>query len=442
MKGNTLIFGVIVAGLTACLAPGSASSPPPVSPPPDVSPPSPSAPVRKLIEMGWDQPRPVFLKANLKTLESRGFDGMVVGPSFGKEIFNKTPYADADVARDQADLSAAKSAKMTENFLRMDARLEPGWSWYSDVDWAAAEKNVRAFARMAKAGGFRGILFDTEPYGQNPWAFSAALYPGKSFVQVGAQVRSRGASFMRALQSEMPNVRVFCLFFVASVREDLEAGYLEQNGNALLLAFADGMLDAINPGAQIIDGNEYTYYNTNAQQFDDSVRFIHDSAKIVAPENRAKYAAQVKAASAVFEDGVLDLYKSPRFSGHYMNSDADRLKLLEHNVYHGLRASDGFTWVYSENLDWWNSKGKGIKSPARVEDALGRANANIRAGISLGFDMTGIVNAAKTKFDARKQVGGTIRGNGSSLSGIKVRSIIEGSRSSMVVPQPTIGSRS
>lgn len=419
MNRIILTAAAITASLVACLTPSTASGPPAPSPP------SPGAPAKKLIELGWDQPQPWFLKQNLKAIESRGFDGVVVAPSLGTNVFNKTPYADADVARDVADLGAAKSATLTENFLRIDSRLEPGWNWYSDADWAATEQNVRNFARMAKAGGFRGVLFDTEPYGQNPWAYSTALYPGKSFAQVGTVLRSRGASFMRALQAEMPDVRAFCLYFVASVREDLEAGYLEQSGNALLLAFADGMLDAIHPGAQIIDGNEGTCYNTNAQSFDDSVQYIHDSARIVAPENRAKYAEQVGAASAVYVDGVMDLFKSPRFFGYYMDSDADRLKLLEHNLHHGLRASDGFVWVYSENLDWWNSKAKGVKIPAGVEEAINRANMGIKTGKPLGFDVTGIVNAAKTRYDARVTVGGTIRGNGSSLSGIKIRSGIE-----------------
>ncbi len=420
---NRIFLTVLLAlGLTACLAPSSRpapSSPPPASPPPA------SQGTRKLIELGWDQPQPWFLKQNLAAFESKGFDGVVVEPSFSTNIFNKKPYSDADVARDRTDLEAAKSAKLTQNFLRMDSRLEPGWSWFSNADWAVTETNARSFARLAKAGGFRGVLFDTEPYGQNPWAYSSALYPGKSFAQVGAVVRTRGASFMRALQMEMPDVRVLTLFFVAIMRADVEAGELEQSGNALLLAFSNGMLDAIGPDAQIIDGNELTYYNTDAQEFDDKARFIRDAARIVAPENRAKYAAQVKVASAAFVDGVLDLYKSPRFFGYYMNSDADRLKLFEHNIYHGLRTSDEFVWVYSENPDWWNRRGKGVQIPAGLEEAINRAKANIKAGKPLGFDVSGIVNAAKTKFDAKVNVGGTIRGNGRSLSGIKMLSGIE-----------------
>ena len=426
MKHVLPVAILLASNLMACMAPSSSPSP---SSPSSSSPPSAPPPVsqsaKKLIELGWDQPYPEFLKQNIKSFEARGFDGVVVVPSFGTEIFNKKPYADADVARDYADLIAAKSAKLTQNFLRIDSRLEPGWNWFSNADWAAAEANARHFARLAKAGGFRGVLFDTEPYGQNPWAYSAALYPGKTFAQVSAVVRTRGASFIEGLQSEMPDVRVLTLFFVAVMRADVEAGYLEQSGNALLLAFANGMLDVIGPDAQIIDGNELTYYNTNAQEFDDKARYIRDAARIVAPENRAKYAAQVKVANAAFVDGVLNLYNSPRFFGYYMNSDADRLKLLEHNIYHGLRTSDEFVWVYSENPDWWNRRGKGVRIPAGVESAFDRAKTNLKAGKPLGFDITGTINAAKMKFDAKVNVGGTIRGNGKSLSGIKVLSGIE-----------------
>lgn len=380
---------------------------------------------KKLIELGWDQPKPAALRQNRARFEASGFQGVVVGPSFGTEVFNKTAYPESSVLTDMADLQAAKSPKLTEHFLRMNSRLEPGWDWFSDADWAATETNVRNFARLVKAGGFRGVLFDTEPYGQNPWAYSKALFGGKTFAEVSARVRSRGARFMQALQAEVPNVRVLCLYFVASVRDDVEAGELERSGNALLLAFADGMLDAINPSAEIIDGNETTYYNTNAQEFNDKARFIRESAKLVAAENRAKYERQVRVANAVYVDGMMNLWRSPRFFGYYLASDAERLQMIEHNVYHGLRSSDGLVWVYSENMDWWGTKGAGVKVPAGLAEAIkGAADKHVR-GAALGFDLAGAVNAAMQKFNARVEVGGTIRGNGKSVNGLKVRSGIE-----------------
>ncbi len=400
---------VVVAGMMACNLPSTKAA----------------STGKTLIELGWDQPKPAALRQNRAQFEASGFQGVVIGPSFGTEVFNKTAYPESSVLADINDLQAARSPRLTEHFLRMNSRLEPGWDWFSDADWAATQTNVRNFARLVKAGGFRGVLFDTEPYGQNPWAYSKTLFAGKSFADVGKQVRSRGAAFMRALQAEVPNVRVLCLYFVASVRDDVEAGELEQSGNALLLAFADGMLDAINPNAEIIDGNETTYYNTNPQEFDDKVRFIRESARLVSAENRVKYERQVRVANAVYVDGVLNLWRSPRFFGYYLSNDTERLQLLEHNVYHGLRSSEGLVLVYSENMDWWGTKGEGVKVPAGLAKAIKHAADKHGRGAALGFDLSGAVSAAMQKFNARVEVGGTVRGNGKSVNGLQVRSGIE-----------------
>src|SRR5688572_7957905 len=158
----------------------------------------------KLIEYGWDVPSPAFVHANIQTMEQRPFDGIVVKLSVGPYVFTHVPIADSSFSQDRADLKATSFTRFTDNFLIVWASSEEGWNFLSESDWAAAEQNLRNFAQAAAAGGFKGILFDTEPYGPNTWAYNTKIYPNTTFEQMQAVVRKRGARFMSILQSELP----------------------------------------------------------------------------------------------------------------------------------------------------------------------------------------------------------------------------------------------
>ena len=142
----------------------------------------------------------------------------------------------------------------------------------------------------ARIGHCVGLVFDPEPYGDNPWA-----YPGehrdRSFAEVEAQVHKRGAQFMTALQAELPNVRLLT-FFHQSLFGDLldnpdlqnRQQQLSQQHWGLLSAFWNGALEAAAPGARIIDGNELAYYMTNREQFFRAYHTIRQRSLSLVPE--------------------------------------------------------------------------------------------------------------------------------------------------------------
>ena len=83
---------------------------------------------------------------------------------------------------------------------------------------------------------------------------------------------------------------------------------------------------------------------------------------------------------------MLDLWKSPRFVGFYLKNADERFKLLEHNLYYGLKNADDYVWVYGENVDWWKNK-----VPAGLEAALISAQDKVNSGQPLNFGWSAVI---------------------------------------------------
>ncbi len=373
---------------------------PPVTPPspptPPVTPPAPPTNAKKLIELGWDTATPDFVKNNIAVMEQRPFDGFAVNLNAGKTIFNKTAYPDSAYTNDRNDLAATKFTKFN-NFISIWGSREGDWSWFDDNDWAATAKNASNFAKTAKIGRFKGFFFDPEPYDNNPWAYNSSLYPNQSFAEVQAKVRQRGGEFMNAIQAEMPDVKILTLFGVSYIKMRAnQSGNLESVDWVLLASFIDGMLSTINPQAQLIDGNEFSYYNylPKAQEFD-AFRDAKNAARdLVSPGNYAKYDNQVKISQAVFVDGIMNLFSDQLIIGCHLRNTSERQLVLEHHTYQALRTTDEYAWVYNEKMNWWNSPYPNFPFPTDLEPVLARASQKINANQPLGFDAEAILAPA------------------------------------------------
>ena len=378
--------------------------------------------VKKLIEYGWNSPTPVSLDA--AKLEASLFDGVILKPSSPNLTFTTKPTPDAAFEPDRKALAAKPSKKLASSFLMVNVYTDDDFDWFDDAHWAAAERNLRNLARTAKLGGLRGLAFDPEPYSKNPWAYGSqprkATYSFKAYT---AKVRERGAAMMRAVQAEYPGITVLNLFFFTMAQgvvddlageaarnklttaEQLERS-LSEDWAGLWIAFANGWLNAADGGTRLIDGNEYSYYYLDEAAFTASRSRIGTGLLPLVDEgNRAKYAAHTGIAQSLYVDGLANLWKTPRFVGYYLENDATRAKLLEHNTYHALRTTDEFVWVYTENANWWQTP------PAWVEAALRSAKTKAASGAPLGFD-TAFLAPGKARYDARVEFGGTITVNG------------------------------
>ena len=274
--------------------------------------------------------------------------------------------------------------EFTDNFLILYSANYYGMDWFNDTHWQTIAANMRLYARAAKTARSVGIAFDPEPYGPNPWKYSERLYPDKSFAEVEAQVRQRGAQWLSAIQDEFPNPRILSFYLLSIVRgqsEDNPAN-IPNIPYALLRAFLEGMLDVASPATRIIDGNEYVHYN------DETNKYFGDfpghewlgnlPAGFISPENQAKYADQVDIGTSLYMDNVL----VRPILGSVIFPDDYKQEWWKHNVYYALATTDEYVWCYSEQMNWWEN----VVFPGG-EEGIVFAKEKYFQGLPLGFDL-------------------------------------------------------
>ncbi len=387
--------------------------------------PPPTAATKKLIEYGWDMRTIETLKDVQTVLDQSVFDGIAMRLSGRDYIFNVTAHPDVDFANDRVLLGPIKSPKLKDSFLVMHSGSADNWDWFNDVHWASAEKNVRNITSIAKFANMRGVIFDAEPYSNNPWDYVAQFQAKtKTFEQYQAQVRKRGQQYMNAVQQTYPGAKIFTLYLVSQfldvIADKPDAATLQQRlkeqGSGLWFSFVNGMLDAAPTGVQIVDGNELAYYYLRAQDFDTGRAAIKTNGlALIASSNHAKYQTQVKVGNAVYVDGVMNLWKTPRFCGYFFANDDERSKMLEHNTYHSFRTSDEFVWIYSENTNWWDKP-----IPSIITNAIKSGKTKALTGQALGLNLESAVVKAEIACNKRIEVGGDLaRPDGSPIPTVK-----------------------
>lgn len=391
---------------------------------------SPARSAPRLLEYGWDMPTPPQLAQAEALLDASPFDGLTLRLSAGQQIFWQGGLDEASVLADVKILQGVRSPKLRNSYLSMYAGSGDGWDWFDDAQWATAERSARLMARAAKAAGLRGINFDMEPYQNNPWQYEAQAAAGQhDFAAYQTKIRARGRALIRAVQSEYPGIQIYTLFLMSAESGDLEGGpppaelqrRLQDSGYGLWPAFVNGMLEGANPSTSFVEGNEPAYYYLHAGQFQGAERDIKTGLlPLVDPQNHARYARQVQVGSAVFADGLMNLWKSPRFCGYYLNGEAEQAALLQHNVYFALRHSRGPVWFYNENMNWWDTGQEGGRVPASVVRALSEAKRKLAAGSPLDLDL-GFLPAAETACNAKVSVGGDLTEGDAGVQGVKFR---------------------
>ena len=353
---------------------------------------------KKLIEYGWDVPKPSFVAENIREMEKRPFEGLIMRvPKIGSIFVNKK-WDEAEVADEFAALEKIQWDKFTDNFICMYAASS--MDWFSDADWECVLHNVGLCGKAARLGHCKGLCFDAEPYGNDPWLYTKQTHAAdKTFAEYQDIVRKRGAQFMDQIEQELPAPVVHTFFLTSVLRSlalepdlDKRAEQLSQHHYGLLPAFLNGMLDAADPDTIITDGNESSYYYTKREQYLSAFRAIRQlGLAFIAPENRAKYLAQVQCAQALYVDQLFDL-RTRKFASHYMTPE-ERAQWFEHNVYYALSTSDRYVWLYSEKMNWWTNK----DIPPGLPEAVVSAKEKLTKREPLGFDMEEIIQRAEQR---------------------------------------------
>jgi hypothetical protein len=414
------LFIIACAGLIACAVSSptkttSVNAPGPAAP--DLAAPSKTThSSKKLIEFGWDKPLPASVTTT--KLEDSPFDGVIFKSSAGDWTFLPKALPVKEFDTDITAFKAIKSKKLENSFYEIQSNAGQDWDWFNDAMWKSTEANLAQIARVAKQSGLRGVMFDAETYAFNIWQYSVqAKAKTVSFAQYETKIRERGAQTMRVLEREYPGLTFFTFWWLSSFEPDYAAAnkttnpyatlhtQLEQEGSGLWVAFVEGMLEAASDQVRFVDGNEGAYYFLRGSDFDAARARASEPLRLIRPDLRGKYGQHVQFGNAVYLDGVMNLHQSARFFGYYLNNDSDREDLIAHNVFHGLRSSDEFVWVYGEKVNWWNSQ-----APAGLEAALRRGKRELLEGKPLSNDPASAVKVAEAAFKARVDVGGDMIG--------------------------------
>lgn len=335
---------------------------------------------KKLIELGWDIPTTAYMKAHWAEMDRESpFDGVMFSVALddeGKKYdsqwgFDNTPWRRTAFTNAITDLKACSFKRLTHNFIRLN--FSPGSvAWSDDAGWKVLCEKAAVLAWVAKAGGAKGLAPDFESYGEHLFRYKPGGPLG--FAETAALARRRGAAFMTAMAGEFPDA-VLLPLWLNSINHKAGAGIdpdgiLATEEYGLLPAFINGMLDTLPPAMTLVDGCENGYYLDGSQAYlavaRDMKSWYGPAARLVAPENRVKYRAQVQAGFGFY----LDMYLNEKGNNYYFGpkEGGTRLDRLSDNLTAALAACDEYVWVYGEQCRWWTS----AKLGGSVEKSVGK----------------------------------------------------------------------
>ena len=336
-------------------------------------------PQKKLIEFGWDEPDPAFMREHRAEMENSAFDGCVfhidaqksgsAKTRFTWEAWGNRAFTEEELRAALTDLKAAKFRRFNQNFLRFNttpAKLD----WFDD--YSAVLNNARLAAWFAREAKCPGLLFDIEQYEGQLFDYRKQKdTKQKGWERYAAKVRQRGREVMQAFQAEYPDLKVFLTFGYSLpwLESASGKGSLADCHYGLLAPFLDGMIEVAKGRTRLIDGHEISYGYKDTNQFLVAYKTMKEELLplVSDPEKYHK----------VFSFGFgLWLDQNWRKNGWDEN---DLLKnyfspeAFESSARQALAVADEYVWIYSETPRWWSKEGKPLKLPAAYEAALRRA---------------------------------------------------------------------
>ena len=332
-----------------------------------------------VISMGWSCPDVRYFRRHIARWEQRPFTGTAVhlykwpfapagcvemGSSHGVswEVFQGKRFGADMLADTLENLTATNVTRKRDNFLWVVSFLRNGhFDWFDDERWETVLHNIESLARVAREGGLRGIILDTEEYGSPFWSWSGArpdyalknfdTYKGKTWEQMSAQARRRGRSFARAMNKGFPGCMVWTLYAYSYVPLEDGDEDLAEADNSIYARFLDGMLEASDDETIIVDGCEGSYRFNGRDAFMGLRKKVTETALkfTLVPD---AYRRKIRVGFGLY----LDMYNYPGNHGWYGDRPEDNFRTpdnLETSVRNAIEFSDGYVWIWSEFPSWW-----------------------------------------------------------------------------------------
>lgn len=233
-------------------------------------------------------------------------------------------------------------------------------AWNDDEEWKLFADNMATLAWFAKEAGLKGLMLDPEEYSG---ALQYLYQPGdaSSFKECSMLARQRGREVFSAVFREYPDI---CLFFLWTMehhvrafsgRGETDPRQISDDCGELLPYFYNGMLDVIPPEARFVDGAEhYSLSATKDMYWKGALNQLVGARSFVAPENWAKYRAQILAGNTHYLD-MFSVSANPKSHWYHGPVDGSRLEHLRRNVEQSIQSADEYVWIYGENgrlIDW------------------------------------------------------------------------------------------
>jgi hypothetical protein len=210
-------------------------------------------------------------------------------------------------------------------------------------------------------------MFDVEQYEGQPFEYSKKKYrETKSFADYQAKVRQRGREWVAEVNRHFPDITIL-LTFGYSLAQPRAGTDRSAAHYGLLADFLDGVLEACSDGATVVDAFEQAYPYKEARQLEQGYKTIRESGlKWTAVPQR--YGKHVRAGFGIWMDYD---WRKKGWDVSDPSKNYFTPVSFESAVRAGLRVSDGYVWVYTEEPRWWTRE----KLPPAYVDALKRARA-------------------------------------------------------------------
>ena len=338
---------------------------------------------RHLIEFGWDEPDPAFLRRHIAQMEGTPFDGCVFHVDYhtpAGDVGNLTwkawgarAFERRDIEAAIADLRATERKRFTHLFVR--ANVTPGTvDWFDD--FTPVVGNLRLLAEVAREGRCRGLLLDTEPYEGQLFDHKRQPHAAEhTWDEYAAQARRRGAEVMRGLQQGFPDLEVMLTYGYTLPWQESARGKrpLSEGRFGLLAPFLDGMVEAAD-GARLIDGYEASYGYKDPRQFSAAYDVIRRGvAPIVADPDRYRRVTSVGFGLWMDYQWRTHGWSDVAYDRNYFSPDA-----FERSLEGAWATTNNYVWVYTEQPRWWTAEGGSAHLPAAYASALRRVKDRAR----------------------------------------------------------------